>query len=63
MGQTELLNDLCGMAGVDDCDIQDDEMGNESMNMSPRVHAGNQDIHVNDKMINGGIQSTNTTSF
>lgn len=61
MGQTELLNDLCGMAGVDDCDILDDEMG-ESMDLSPRVN-GNQDIHVNDKMINGGIQSTNTTSF
>lgn len=59
MGQTELLKDLCGMADVDpDCDIIDDEFSG-SMNLSNR----NNEIQINEKMINGGIQSTNTTSI
>ena len=61
MGQTELLKDLCGMAGVEDCDIVDDEFSG-SMNLSNREDL-NKEEKVNEKMINGGIQSTNTTSF
>jgi len=35
MGQTELLKDLCGMAGIEDCDIVDDDFSG-SMNLSNR---------------------------
>lgn len=50
------MNDLCGMAGIDqDCDIIDDDMG-ESMNFSQRINNQfDNEIVVDKNIIGGGI--------